>query len=122
MVRRGSHGADTIVASWQTAGDTGAQQTVAVTSVVDAFEERELLWVGRRGCREVVAKTLDGDVRVADDFAVAGEVLRRAVVGGRGVGEGAGLEVLHLHRDGEGGAGFDVVGWLGVGDDGGNHV
>ena len=122
MVRRGSHGADAVVASWKTARDSCAQQTVSVACVVDAFEERKLLWVGRRGRREVVAKRLDGDVRVADDFAVTGEVLRRAIVGGRCVGEGSGLQVLHLYRDGEGGAGFYVVGWLGVGDDGGDHV
>jgi hypothetical protein len=87
-----------IIPSRQSTSEGGAQQTVPISSIVDALEERELDGVRRLSRFEAVAEILDCDVRVTNRLAVAGEVLRRAVVGCGCVGEGAGGEVFHLYE------------------------
>ena len=122
MVGGTDHGADTVVAGRETAGDGGLELAVAVTGIVDTLEEDELRGVGGVVRVQGVAEILDGNVGVTDDLAGAVEILGRGVVGGVRVGEGAGREVAHLDGDVELLVGLDVLVVLGVLEDGRHHV
>ena len=116
------HGADAVVASGKTAVNDCLKVTLAVSGIVDTLEEGKLLGIKRLLGVEAVARVLDGDVGVADDLALAIELLRGTVVCAGGVGEGTKLHVLELDLDVESGLGLDDIAVLGVYDDGGDHV
>ena len=122
MVGGTRHGADAVVASGKTAVNDCLKVTLAVSGIVDTLEEGKLLGIKRLLGVEAVARVLDGDVGVADDLALAIELLRGTVVCAGGVGEGTKLHVLELDLDVESGLGLDDIAVLGVYDDGGDHV
>ena len=99
MVGRGNHGADTVVAGGQATGDGGGQETIAVTGVVDTFEEDELgsVWGGVGG--EGASEILNSDVSVTNNLTVTVDLLGRRVVGVVRVGEGTGIKVRVLNVD-----------------------
>jgi hypothetical protein len=90
MITRARHTAHAIIARWQTTGHSSTEQSIPIPGIIDALEERELDWVRRCAGLEAVPEVLNGDVRVSDYLAVAGEILRCRVVCSGGVGEGAG--------------------------------
>lgn len=122
MVGGRTHSADTIVASWKSTGNSGAEKTFAVTSIVDTLEEGKLDWVWCDLRREGVSEILDSDVSVADDLALGVEVLGSRIVGRLRIGEGAGLEAGGLDLDVEVGIGGNILGRRWVHDDGGYHL
>lgn len=122
MVRRRSHATHSVETLWQTIGHSSGKKTLVVSGIVDSLEEHERLWIRGVAGLQTVTQILDGDVGVANDLAASVEVLGRRVVGRCGVGEGACGETLGLHRDGKCFAGWQVLHWLGGGDDGGDHV
>lgn len=73
-----------------------AQQSVAISSIVDALEENEGYWVGRCGWSKRVSQVLDCEMSVADDLSIR-KILWRRIVGGLRVGEGACFETFSLH-------------------------
>jgi hypothetical protein len=87
MVRRRRQRADAIVASWKPPCDRRLEQAIAVSCVIDALEESELCGIERFFRIQSIAKILDRDVSVADDFASL-ELLWCGIVGLVGVGEG----------------------------------
>jgi len=91
-----SHGAEAIVASGETAINSGGQESLAVTSVVDTLEEDELLGIEGLGRVGFTAEILDRDVSVSDDLATTIDVLRSRVVGIVRIGEGARCQVCRL--------------------------
>ncbi|KAK1238366.1 hypothetical protein MKX07_006512 [Trichoderma sp. CBMAI-0711] len=116
------HGAQAVVSGGQAVGNGGRQQTLAVASIVDTLEEDKELRVQGLGGVQRVTGALDSDVSVANDVAVAVNVLGSRIVGGGGVGEGARGKVEHLDLNVEGGVLVNVVAVLGVHEDGRNHV
>jgi hypothetical protein len=78
VVRRRVDGGDLVRAGRQAAGDLDGELAVD-GRVVEALEERELGRVRRRRLAER-GELLDDDVRVADDLALAVDLLRRAEV------------------------------------------
>jgi hypothetical protein len=122
VVGGGEHGADTVVAGGETAGDGGGEQAVAVAGVVDSLEEDEAGGVEGLVGGQVAAHVLDCDVSVADDATLAVKVLGRSVVGTLGIGEGAGGKVVNLNLDVEVLVGLNVVVVGRVDEDGGDHA
>jgi len=49
MVRRGSHGADTVSPSGKATSDCSRETAIAITGVVDTFEELKDGWVWGSG-------------------------------------------------------------------------
>jgi hypothetical protein len=122
MVGSRRHGADAVVTGGKSTGDISLNETLAVAGIVDALEEYELLGV-EGGLRvKGVASVLDGDVGVANDPAVSTELSGTAVVGARGVGESAEVEVGNVELDGEGLANGEVLEVPGRGNNSGDHV
>ena len=120
MVGSCRHGADAVSAGGKTALDGSLEESLAVTSIVDPFEEDEL---GRVRCDfrcEGTAEILNGDVSVANDLATL-ELLRSGVVGRVRVGEGTGREVVHLDLDVEVRQGLQVLPRLGEDEDRSHH-
>ena len=121
MVSCCRHGADTIVTSWETAGDSRGEETCTVTSIVDTLEESEGNWVWCSSGSQVVTKSLDGNVSVANDDPVL-QRLRSSVVGNIRVGERSSCDICDLELNVEGLIGWQILAWLRVQDDGGDHV
>ena len=78
MVRRRAHRAHTVVTGRQAARHRRGQTALPVTSVVDALEEDEGLWIRWCGRCQRVAQRLDRHMRMADDIAPR-QLLRRGV-------------------------------------------
>lgn len=116
------HGADSIEAGSQATIDGCFQQALAIACVIDTFEEGEGGWIRGRCGVERAAEILYGDVTVSNDLAIAIQVLRGAIIGGRWVGEGTSLQTLCLDSDGEGGIGRNLLAKLGLHEDGADHV
>lgn len=121
MVLGGGQSADTEVTGGETTSDISGEETLSVTSVVDTLEEGELSWVRRSGGVERVTQILNSDVGVSDNLTLTVELLRSRVVGGIGVGEGTGLQVLSLDSDREVLLSLNVVTILGECEDRGDH-
>ena len=121
MVGSTRHRADAVVTGGETTSDRGREDTLAIASVVDTLEEDELLRVGRVVGREVVSEVLDGNVGVADDTALAVEILRSRVVRLLRVGEGSGREVLGVDNNVERLVLLDGLTGLRVLDDAADH-
>jgi len=121
VVPRRNHGADTIDTDGQTIRNNSLEKTLAVARVVDALEEGEFYWIGRRSCCHA-AHVLDCNVAMANDVAVTIQVLGRSVVVGCGIHEKTGAEVLRLHLDVERRVRWDLDADFGIGDDGCDHV
>lgn len=78
MVAGAAERADTIVARGKSSGHGGGETTLAVSGVVDAFEESELRWIERLlGCQRA-AEILHRHVCVTDDLSVV-HLLRGSV-------------------------------------------
>jgi hypothetical protein len=122
MITRARHTAHAIIARWQATCHSSTEQSIPIPGIIDSLEERELDWVRRCAGLEAIPKVLNGDVRVSDYLAVAGEILRCRVVCSGGVGEGAGCQAFHLYGNGESCACGDVLGGLGGRDDRRDHV
>ncbi len=69
MVRGGSHRADTVVASGETTSYNSLEETSAVTSIVDTFEESELGRVKGLARVEASAQVLDCHVGMTNNVA-----------------------------------------------------
>lgn len=121
MVRCGRHGADTIVTSWETTGDSCGEEALTVTSIVDALEESEGDWVWCSSGSQVITKSLNGNVSMANDDSVV-QRLRSSVVGNIGVGKRSSCEICDLELNVEGLIGWQILAWLRVQDDGRDHV
>ena len=121
MVSSRCHGTDTIVSCGKTTFDGGCKETLAVSGVVDALEENKGGWVRRSGGGQAVAEGLDGDVGVANDFAIL-QLLRGSVIGGVRIGECAWIYTGHLDGDIKSGVGLEVLARFGVGEDTRHHV
>lgn len=122
MVGSRRHGADAVVASGKSTGHISLNKTLAVAGIVDTLEEDELLGIKRGLGVKRVASVLDGDVGVTNDPAVSTELSGTAVVGARGVGESAEVEVGDVELDGEGLANTEVLEVLGRENHSGDHV
>ena len=119
MVGRSRHSADTIVACGKTASDCSLQSTVAITSVINTFEEDESggIWCCLR--RQVVTECLDSDVNVANDVVVVRvQGLGSGIVSDVWIGENACVQVRNLELDIEILVGGKVVARSRVCDDG----
>lgn len=62
--------ANPISTSRQTTSNCGGKQTIAVTRVVDTFEECKGLWIRRSADSKAVSEGLDGDMSMTDDVPV----------------------------------------------------
>ena len=74
MVGGGSHGAYSVVACRETTSNSGGEETLSVTGIVDALEEGELGGVEGGGWVQAAAEILDSDVGVADNDSVCEEL------------------------------------------------
>lgn len=122
MVGGACHGADAVVTSRQTASDRGSELPLSISGIVDTLEESELGGIWGLGGSERVAEVLNDDVSVANNEALAVELLRRRVVSAVGVGEGSQLHVRHLHRNIKVCVGCRLLAGDGAGDDGRHHL
>jgi hypothetical protein len=120
MVRRRSHGADTVDTSWETTRNGSGEPALPITSIVDTLEELEDSWVGWGGGTER-ADFLDCDVSVAHNVAAL-ELLGCGVVREGCVGERTGNEIGDLDVDCEVCVGVEVLTGAWVGDNTGDHV
>ena len=121
MVTGRRHGTHAVIPSRQAPFHSGGQASLSVTGIVDTLEESELGCVRRCGGCEVVAECLDGDVCVTHNLATL-ECLRSGVIGGIGIGEGAGLQIRHLYVDVKVRVSGNLVAGCRIRDDGGYHV
>lgn len=122
MVSGRVHGAHSVVASSQTVGDNGLQETIAVTIIVDTLEESKGGWVRRLSGGQVVTQILNRNMAMTDDVAVASYGLRSGIVGGQRIGEDTSVQVRELHLDIEGLVFSDIISRSREKDDGRNHV
>ena len=122
VVGGGEHGADTVIAGGQTTSDGSGEETVAVAGIVDALEEDEAGGVKGLVRGQRAAQVLDSDVSVANDVALAIEVLGGGVVGALSVSERARGEVVDLDLDVKVLVGLDVSVVRRVAEDGRDHA
>jgi len=140
VVGCGEHGADTVVASGETAGDGSGEKAIAIswtvsvyvgrfrpmaeelTSIVDSLEEDEAGGIKGLIRGQGAAKVLDSDVSVTNDTALAIKILGCRVVGALSVSEGARGEVVNLDLDVKVRVGLNVTIVGRVAEDGGDHA
>lgn len=122
MVGGTGHRANAVIASGETARDSGGEDTLTIALVVDTLEEDKLLGAGRVLGSEVVSEVLDGDVGMTDDAALAIQILRSRVVRLLRVGERTGRQVLRVDDNVKRLVFLDRLPGLGVLDDRSDHA
>ena len=108
VVRRGVDGREPVRARWKTIRHLNRHGAVRAGPGVHALEEGKGLSVQDLGGREGIDR-LDDKVGVADDVALAVDLLRRGIVVLHRVHEVARLEVVERHLDRERRVGFHGV-------------
>ena len=91
-----SHSTDTVIASRETTSDCGPQFTSVIASVINALEEGESGGIKSFRGRQIITKSLNGNMHVANNIAVVVDSLRRRIVSHVRVGEFACIQICHL--------------------------
>ena len=113
--------ANTVDTIGKTSGEIRTQETVAISSIVDALEEGKGFGVEGVGWVFLAVQILDNDMGVADNLATC-QRLRSRVVGNIRVREGSSLQVGNLDGECKRSVGSLVFTVLGINENGGYHA